>query len=211
MYCGLSSFPVSTDAISCFLTCSIPSDLLAETNRAGQGQISFSSLFSSAILFLVIRSDLFTSTINRAPLLPVISPMPAAMAAMLSAVSVASATASTTSAALSLLRVLSIPSSSISSPPSLSPAVSMNLKRSPPRCRTSSIVSRVVPGISETMARSSCSRRFRSEDLPTFGLPAITTGIPFLMALPSRNEEASLSTMSLIFITVSVIAKRLAN
>jgi len=52
---------------------------------------------------------------------------------------------------------------------------------------------------------------FRSEDLPTFGLPAITTGIPFLMALPSRNEEASLSTMSLIFITVSVIAKRLAN
>jgi len=87
----------------------------------------------------------------------------------------------------------------------------MNRKRSPSTCNTSSTVSRVVPGISDTIARSSSSSMLSSDDLPTFGLPAITTGMPFLITLPSLNEEISLSTIFLILMTVSVIANRSAN
>ena len=48
----------------------------------------------------------------------------------------------------------------------------------------SSIVSLVVPGISETIARSSLSKLLSSEDFPALGLPVITTGIPCFTALP---------------------------
>src|SRR3712207_7257764 len=51
---------------------------------------------------------------------------------------------------------------------------------------SSSMVSRVVPAISETMARSSFSKAFNRVDFPTLGFPAITTGTPFLI---TRSEE----------------------
>ena len=41
---------------------------------------------------------------------------------------------------------------------------------------TASTVSRVVPGMSLTIDRSSFSNRFSSDDLPTFGRPTIATG-----------------------------------
>ena len=62
----------------------------------------------------------------------------------------------------------------------------------------SSITSRVVPWISETMALSSPSRAFSKVDFPTLGGPIIATGTPFLMAFPSSKELASRAISSLI-------------
>ena len=46
----------------------------------------------------------------------------------------------------------------------------------------SSITSRVVPFISDTIALSSFNILFKSVDFPEFGGPAIVIGIPFLIA-----------------------------
>ena len=54
---------------------------------------------------------------------------------------------------------------------------------------SSSIVSLVVPAISDTMARSSFKSALRSVDLPTLGSPTIATGIPFLITLPTAKES----------------------
>ena len=54
-----------------------------------------------------------------------------------------------------LIHARRMPSASMSSLVSLSPAVSMNRKRMPSRVSVSSRVSRVVPGVFDTMARSS--------------------------------------------------------
>ncbi len=54
----------------------------------------------------------------------------------------------------------------------------------------SSIASRVVPGISDTMALSSFNRTFNRVDFPTFGSPIIATGIPFFIAFPSSKDPA---------------------
>ena len=59
------------------------------------------------------------------------------------------------------------------------PAVSINRKLIPSITISSSTVSRVVPAISETMARSSFNRAFNKVDFPTFGSPTMATGIPF--------------------------------
>ena len=95
---------------------------------------------------------------------------------------------STTAASPSFLKVRSMPIFSIVSSVSLIPAVSMNLNRIPSIFNVSSIVSRVVPAISETIARSSPSRALRSVLLPVFVAPTIATGTPFLIALPRLND-----------------------
>ena len=50
--------------------------------------------------------------------------------------------------------------------------------------RVSSIVSRVVPAISLTMARLSFSKLFSKVDFPALGLPIIATLTPCLITLP---------------------------
>src|SRR6476469_3674308 len=57
------------------------------------------------------------------------------------------------------------------------PAVSTRTNVRLPRTSTVSIESRVVPGTSETITRSSPSSAFRRLDLPTFGRPRIATRI----------------------------------
>ena len=57
------------------------------------------------------------------------------------------------------------------------PAVSTRTNVCSPRRSTVSIASRVVPGCSETITRSSPSRALRRLDLPTFGRPRIATRI----------------------------------
>ncbi|MNS85744.1 hypothetical protein D3C72_1196180 [compost metagenome] len=69
------------------------------------------------------------------------------------------------------------------------PAVSINLNPIPPITNSSSMVSRVVPAISETIARSSFNKAFSKVDFPTFGSPTIATGIPFLITFPTANES----------------------
>ena len=88
-------------------------------------------------------------------------------------------------------KVLPIPSDSILSVVSRIPAVSINRKRIPSKVISSSIVSRVVPGISETMARSSLSSALSKVDLPAFGRPAITVFTPVLITLPSLKDSIS--------------------
>ena len=56
-----------------------------------------------------------------------------------------------------------------------------------PRVSTVSIVSRVVPGTSETITRSSPTSAFRSDDFPTFGRPRIATRIASSPTIPSSR------------------------
>ena len=85
-------------------------------------------------------------------------------------------------------RLRSTPICSITSFVSRIPAVSMRRKRMPSMTSVSSIVSRVVPWMSLTIARCSPKSAFRRVDLPTFGEPMIATEIPLRIALPVRKE-----------------------
>ena len=87
----------------------------------------------------------------------------------------------------------------------------MKRNRIPWRLSSSSIVSRVVPAMSLTMARSSRSSVLRRVDLPTFGLPAITTGMPFRKTLPSSNERIKASNWPHKRLTRPRSCSRLAN
>ena len=107
----------------------------------------------------------------------------------------------TTTCACSIFsNVLRIPMLSTTSCVSRIPAVSINRKPMPPITNSSSMVSRVVPAISETMARSSFNKAFKSVDFPTFGSPTIATGIPFLITFPTEKESINrFKTNSILF------------
>ena len=105
---------------------------------------------------------------------------------------------STTDASEIFLKVLSMPICSTISEVSRRPAVSMNLNRTPSMFKVSSMVSRVVPWTSETIARSSPRSAFNRVLLPVFVAPAIATGTPFLIALPRRKESTNLVTCAMI-------------
>ena len=53
------------------------------------------------------------------------------------------------------------------------------------------MLSRVVPGMSDTIAFSYCKRALSSEDFPALGLPAMATGTPFFIALPRAKESSN--------------------
>lgn len=86
-------------------------------------------------------------------------------------------------------RERSIPICSMRSVVLRMPAVSMKRKVMPSICMVSSMRSRVVPWMSETMARSSCTRAFMRVLLPTLGAPMMATGMPVFRALPVRKES----------------------
>ena len=77
------------------------------------------------------------------------------------------------------------------------PAVSMRTNVRLPRASTVSIESRVVPGCSATITRSSPSRAFSRLDLPTLGRPRIATRIAASPAsagpLPGRRATIASS------------------
>ena len=68
------------------------------------------------------------------------------------------------------------------------PAVSIKRKVIPWRLMVSSITSRVVPSMSDTMARSSFSKALSRVLFPTLVLPTMATGMPFLITLPREKE-----------------------
>ena len=78
------------------------------------------------------------------------------------------------------------------------PAVSRRRSDAPFIFIYSSIVSRVVPGISVTIARSERESALRSEDLPTFGFPTITVCIPSRSILPVSKLSISSEILELI-------------
>lgn len=67
------------------------------------------------------------------------------------------------------------------------PAVSMRRSSTPPTVAFSSTVSRVVPAMSVTMARSKPTSAFKSELLPAFGAPMMAVATPFLSTFPRAN------------------------
>lgn len=70
------------------------------------------------------------------------------------------------------------------------PAVSMKRKLMPSMSMQSSMVSLVVPCMSDTMARSSPRSWLRSVDLPALVLPIMATGMPCFMAWPVSKLRA---------------------
>ena len=94
-----------------------------------------------------------------------------------------------------MLLAFSTPIDSILSEVSLIPAVSINLNLIPLIVVTSSIASLVVPGILETIALSSLTIAFKSEDLPALGFPAIVTVTPSLITLPNEKDSMRLDNL----------------
>ena len=78
------------------------------------------------------------------------------------------------------------------------PAVSMMFRLIPCMRICSSSVSRVVPAISVTIARSSPSSTFIKEDFPAFGFPRMTVRIPSDTTLPLSAERTSFSISPVI-------------
>ncbi len=72
------------------------------------------------------------------------------------------------------------------------------------------MVSRVVPGISETMARSSFRMALSKVDLPTFGSPMMATGMPLFSTFPMEklltSSPISLFISSRRFTSCSLLA-----
>ena len=116
-------------------------------------------------------------------------------------------------ASAAAFKARSIPMLSTRSPDCLMPAVSVRLRTRPPMSRLSLIVSRVVPAISVTIALSSLRSAFKREDLPAFGLPAMTTLRPSFMIFPVSNEArrsfSSFNRLSTLGKRVSIKPSRL--
>ena len=100
----------------------------------------------------------------------------------------------TVAALAAFARALRMPSASIWSLVSLNPAVSMKRNRSPSMVHASSTVSLVVPGMSDTMARSSPKRALSRVDFPRLGAPTMATGMPSFKAFPAAKLSASWPT-----------------
>ena len=78
-------------------------------------------------------------------------------------------------------------------------------------CRTSSIVSRVVPAMSLTIALSSFKRAFSRVDFPALGFPIIATLIPFFTAFPYWKLSIRLPNLDLRLAISPISAERSAN
>ena len=94
---------------------------------------------------------------------------------------------------------------------SLMPAVSIKRYTMPPKVKLSSMVSRVVPAMALTMALSSLISALSKVDLPALGLPAITVGTPFLMALPILKVSTNCNSILCRLLTKVCNSGRLAN
>ncbi len=92
-----------------------------------------------------------------------------------------------TSACSMARRARCTPSRSTRSWVSRRPAVSVMRKGMPCRLANSSMVSRVVPGVGLTMARSKPSRRLSRLDFPALGSPQRTRRTPSRRMRPSRR------------------------
>ena len=96
------------------------------------------------------------------------------------------------------MRISAMPIFSTASSVSLSPAVSTTCTGTPSISMVSRIASRVVPGISVTIAVSSPVSRFNRLDLPTLGCPTSTTRMPSRNKLPCEADISTFSTCACI-------------
>src|SRR5471030_470226 len=105
----------------------------------------------------------------------------------------------------------STPIFSIISSVSLIPAVSVILIGIPSRFIYSSITSLVVPGISVTIALFSLNNALSNDDLPTLGLPIITTLRPSLIILPSSAFVNNCLILIIVLSMPSLILKIISS
>ncbi|MCW0417677.1 hypothetical protein NB689_003431 [Xanthomonas sacchari] len=117
--------------------------------------------------------------------------MASAIAAWPASASRASSTISARSARCSSWRARRMPSRSIASPPSRRPAVSTRVSSTPSRRTVSCKVSRVVPAMSVTMARSLPASALSSELLPALGGPTSTACRPSRRRRPRSASARS--------------------
>jgi len=148
--------------------------------------VSFSS---SSVSIFCSKSNLLTSTIDFLFSVNFISSLSSSVNSL-----EPSNIRSTKSASIARVFDFSTPICSITLSVSLIPAVSIILRGIPPTFIISSSTSLVVPAISVTMALSSSKRVFKSDDLPTFGLPKITVLMPSLYIFPVSAVAISLFT-----------------
>ena len=94
----------------------------------------------------------------------------------------------TISASANFSRVRSMPIFSTTSVVVRMPTVSIKRTKVPETLIVSSIVSRVVPCMLLTSARSSPTSALSRVDFPAFVSPTIATGIPFFNAFPKRKD-----------------------
>src|SRR5690348_1640044 len=101
-----------------------------------------------------------------------------------------STTLKTRSARASSARARRMPSPSTTSADSRKPAVSARVKSTPYSTIDSRSTSRVVPGMSVTIARSLPASAFSRLDLPTLGSPTITACMPSVRRAPRRAASS---------------------
>ena len=183
-----------------FFISSIPSSLPAEIAISLMLSLISLLLVDKTILFNIVtfllqekvspkRSFLFKIRTNFCKEKSHFEMMNRASSKILSSVEFPSITPKIISASDNFFRDLLIPIFSIVSIVSRIPAVSISLKHVPFILKDSSMVSRVVPGISDTIALSSHNRALSNVLLPLFAAPTIATGMPFLIAFPSLKED----------------------
>ena len=184
---------VAVDGVSCARSECITPESVASSSRIpwpvraeigtfgddprGPSRSPHSSIFSP------LRSTLFKAITNFLPSLTATTdPISSSWDCRSLAVSRTTRTISASSASLVDLRT---PSCSMKSEVVRSPAVSATRKRMPSISRFSTITSRVVPGMSVTMALLSRNSAFRRLDFPAFVGPTSATRTPSRTNLPT--------------------------
>ena len=110
-----------------------------------------------------------------------------------------------------ILRLRLMPKLSTGSELSLIPAVSIKRRVTPRHSTLSSMLSRVVPAISVTIARSRPAKALSREDLPTLVSPTIAAVMPFLTMLPLRQVSKSARVFSISASITGFAARRLSS
>ncbi len=158
-------------SVSCSTSFAIPSPVLALTCKNPNGIKSTRSDFVNTYIFSTF-CGISGNTCASAP-----------------------ATAITKSAFAPRSLARRTPSASTTSSVARNPAVSVICTGTPPKSTRTPIASRVVPGISETIATSSPANAFSKVDLPAFGLPKITNSKPS-RSRSARGEASSTARIS---------------
>ena len=84
----------------------------------------------------------------------------------------------------------------------------MSRSSTPPSVAFSSTVSRVVPAMSVTMARSKPTSAFKSELLPAFGAPTMAVATPLLSTLPRAKVPSKSESTSSLAVSEAAVSSR---
>ena len=171
---------------------------MADSRSASPSPVSVERMKTPSSAGYALRSDLLTTLRSPAP------------ASEKSTFSSAARRWILRSAASARSRARRMPSASMASPASRSPAVSAIQTIWPPIFKRTSTTSRVVPGISDTIAASRRASLLRSDDFPALGGPTIAIRNPSRIRSPTSSScKASMSACRIesnTFVTGDVVS-----